>query len=79
MLDKPGYKCYNKGTQGREVNEMTELRENLLDRIIAIYGFEHNITVAFAKACESADFTDEVLTTVVEVHEANPQWDEDEE
>ena len=31
---------------------MTTLRENLLDRIIHVYGFEHKVTIWFAEQCE---------------------------
>lgn len=33
---------YNKGTKEREVDTM---RENLIDRMIRIYGFEHPIVI----------------------------------
>jgi hypothetical protein len=60
---------------------MTTLRENLLDRIIRIYGFEHPITIDIAKMCESypqGEQWDKCLTVLVECHEANPYCEDDE-
>lgn len=55
---------------------MTKFREELLTRIIHIYGFEHEITKNFAAMCESfpndycLDFD---LKQFVEIHEMNPE------
>lgn len=57
---------------------MNAKREELLDRMIRIYGFEHEVVINFARACESDQFTDEVLEIVVRQHEENP-WVEDED
>lgn len=43
--------------------------KNLLDRMIAIYGLEHEATIEFARLVETKRFTKEVLTTIVEAHE----------
>ena len=62
---------------------MTELRENLLDRIIHIYGFEHEITISFAELCirypQDDKIADKELEEIVEYHEQNPQFEEDED
>ena len=46
---------------------MTELRENLLDRIIRIYGFEHKITIWFAKICEMYSQDNKVIDKILEL------------
>ena len=59
---------------------MNELREKLLDRMIRIYGFEHEITISFAKLCETWDNTDtydQALETLVKAHEEFPQIEEE--
>ena len=63
---------YNKGTKEREVDTM---RENLIDRMIRIYGFEHPIVIQFAELCERITYTganDKALMMLVESHEENP-------
>lgn len=56
---------------------MSAFREQLLDRMIRIYGFEHKVVVAFAEACESTFLTDRALEVVVESHEETP-WTSEE-
>ena len=61
---------------------MNTMRENLLDRMIKIYGFEHHIVIAFAKLCERMENTaiyDKTLRILVESHEKYPVLDTDEE
>lgn len=48
------------------------MREQLLNRMIRIYGFEHEVVIAFAELIESNTFTDEMLETIVKAHEAHP-------
>jgi len=56
------------------------MREQLLSRMIRIYGFENEITIEFARLCENDLIADFVLCTIVECHEKNPQiFLEDEE
>ena len=60
---------------------MNTIREDLLYRMIRIYGFENPITVRFAELCESYPnnkISDEMLTILVEAHEAEPQIFEEE-
>ena len=55
---------------------MTNFREELLTRMIHIYGFEHEITKNFATICESFpnDYChDFCLEQLVEAHEAEPE------
>lgn len=60
---------------------MNPMRENLLDRMIKIYGFEHPIVIKFAKQCERWEDTaiyDTILRLAVEAHEKYPNLDTDE-
>ena len=60
---------------------MNPMRENLLDRMIKIYGFEHPIVIKFAKQCERWEDTaiyDTILRLAVEAHEKYPKLDTDE-
>ena len=59
---------------------MTTYRENLLDRMIAIYGLEAPIVVQFARMCEdyhATKWNDTILRLLVEAHEADPVFEED--
>lgn len=53
------------------------MREELLTRMIRIYGFENPAVIQFAKKMEGTA-TDEELTTIVEKHEASV-WEDEEE
>ena len=55
------------------------MREQLLDRMIRIYGFEHEVVITFAEMCEDANFSDWMLEAIVKSHEQYPQISEDEE
>ena len=55
-------------------------REALLDRMIAIYGMEHDIVIRFAKLCErwsDTSWNNKCLRLMVEAHEADPVYEED--
>jgi len=59
---------------------MTTYRENLLDRLIAIYGLENPIVIQFAQICEryaNNAWNDGILWLLVEAHEADPVFEED--
>ena len=61
-----------KRTKGKTMNTM---RENLIDRMIKIYGFEHPSVIWFADLCERWKDTkenDKVLRIIVESHEEFP-------
>ena len=48
------------------------MREQLLDRMIKIYGFEHEIVIDFARICEELALTennDKALEILVKCHE----------
>ena len=55
-------------------------REALIDRMIAIYGMEHNIVIHFAELCErwsDTPWNNTCLRLMVEAHEATPIFEED--
>lgn len=59
---------------------MTTYRENLLDRMIAIYGLEDPIVIQFAGMCEryaNNAWNDDILRLLVEAHEVDPVFEED--
>ena len=56
------------------------MREQLMDRMIRIYGFEHEIVIAFRGMCETCPNTeayDMMLRVLVEWHEEFPVLDEE--
>lgn len=61
---------------------MTEFRNELLNRMIRIYGFENPFVIQFANACESyttpdtCDMWDHILETTVLCHEKSPYFSE---
>jgi hypothetical protein len=44
------------------------MREQLLDQMIAIYGFEHDAVIQFAELMENKNFTEEMLAIIVNAH-----------
>ncbi len=60
-----------------------EFRNDLLTRMIHIYGFEHPLVIEFAEMCEKYTSTglreqwDNCLEMLVEAHEREPQYDTD--
>ena len=55
------------------------MRDQLIDRMIRIYGFEHGVVIEFARMCEKDCFTDRDLEVIVECHESNPVGFDDED
>jgi hypothetical protein len=53
------------------------MRENLIDRMIALYGFESPIVIEFARLCENWIGPNSQLEMLVEAHEACPVYEED--
>ena len=54
---------------------MSEFRANLLSRMIALYGYEHDCVVTFARFCENWSDTaknNKTLEMLVRSHEADP-------
>lgn len=56
---------------------MSEFREKLIDRMIAVYGMENEIVIEFCNLCEDfveTDWNNECLSVLVESHEACPVY-----
>ena len=53
---------------------MTEKREELLTRMIRIYGMEHEVVIMFAEYVENPKIDEKLLETLVKCHEQNPYW-----
>lgn len=61
---------------------MNEFRNKLLDRMIRIYGFEHEIVIRFARQCERFPQTeafDKAFETIVKFHEGTPQIEKEDD
>lgn len=59
---------------------MTKTREQLVDRMIAIYGFENPIVIEFAHICETRSedtFETRFLEKIVQAHEEYPVLESD--
>lgn len=68
----------NKTTTQKGRKTMTE-KEKLLDRMIKIYGFEHEIVIQFAKIIKIPSFDTKILEELVKSHEAYPQIEDEED
>lgn len=58
------------------------MREQLIDRMIRIYGFENPIVIGFCKLCEVWDDTnenDKLLEEIVKLYEKYPNYNNEEE
>ena len=56
---------------------MTEFRENLLTRMIHLYGMEDSLVIEFARLCEEwedNDWNNFALEILVEAHEDCPAF-----
>ena len=45
------------------------MREDLMLKMIEIYGFENEITISFCRLCENQNISDDFLELMVEAHE----------
>lgn len=54
------------------------MREDLLTRMIHIYGFEHKAVIEFAKLMET-EISDHDLETIIKAHEEFPIVEDEEE
>lgn len=54
------------------------MREELLTRMIRLYGFEHKAVIQFAELMERP-ISDEVLETLVKCHEECPLTEDEDE
>ncbi len=48
---------------------MNVVRENLVKRMIRIYGYEHPAVIEFCKLAENTHFPEALLETIVNSHE----------
>lgn len=55
------------------------MREELLTRMIRLYGFEHEAVIQFAELMARPQISDETLETVVKCHEEHPLWEDEDE
>ena len=55
------------------------MKEQLLNRMIKLYGFEHNAVIAFAELIEQNIFTNDIFEDIVKAHEKHPIIEEEEE
>ena len=55
---------------------MNAIRNELLSRMIRLYGFEHPATIEFCELCEDPNYSDEMLLVTVTCHELWP-WPAD--
>jgi len=58
---------------------MSENRERLLDEMIRIYGFEHEVVIEFARLCETYEGDDLMLEQLVKTHKEFPQIENEDE
>lgn len=54
------------------------MREELLTRMIRLYGFEHEAVIEFARLMENEAITDHDLEVIVICNEASPIFEEEE-
>ena len=61
---------------------MNEIRENLIDRMIRIYGFENPTVIDFCQLCEKypiSEINDKRLEILVKCHETYPIVEDEED
>lgn len=63
------YSERKKKKKRKEVSSMTTHRENLINRMIRLYGYEHPAVIEFCKLCENTNFPDNLLEVIVNTHE----------
>ena len=51
---------------------MNAKREELLTRVIRVYGMEHEVTIGFAWLCENSLMSDQALECLCKAHEVFP-------
>ena len=67
-----------KRTKGKSMNTMNTMRENLIDRMVKIYGSEHPAVIHFTELCEclkDTEINNTILRLAVEAHEKFPALD----
>ena len=62
--------------------EIIVMIEQLIERMVHIYGFENHIVIEFCKLCEAwedIEDRDHLLEVIVKSHEEFPQFDDEDE
>ena len=54
-------------------------REEMLTRMIRLYGFEHEAVIQFGWLMARPQISDKTLETVVKCHEEHPLWEDEDE
>ncbi len=54
-------------------------REEMLTRMIRLYGFEHEVVIQFSWLMARPQISDETLETIVKCHEEYPLWENEDE
>ncbi len=65
---------YNHQEKVKKKKEKTKMMEQLMDRMIALYGFENELTIQFCELCEKNVFSYDTLALLVEAHEQYPMY-----
>ena len=76
-IDKNKKICYTLIIKRKEIKTMT--REEMLTRMIRLYGFEHEAVIQFGWLMARPQISDETLETVVKCHEEHPLWEDEDE
>lgn len=54
-------------------------REEMLTKMIRLYGFEHEAVIQFGRLMAKSQISDETLETIVKCHEECPLWEDEDE
>ena len=76
-IDKNKKICYTLIIKRKEIKTMT--REEMLTRMIRLYGFEHEAVIQFGWLMARPQISDETLETIVKCHEEHPLWENEDE
>lgn len=64
--------CYNVDNKKGRNERMSTKREELLTRVVRVYGLEHEVTRGFAELCEDSLMPDLLLEVLCKAHEVFP-------
>ncbi len=64
--------CYNVDNKKGRNERMSTKREELLTRVVRVYGLEHAVTRGFAELCEDSMMPDLLLEVLCKAHEVFP-------
>lgn len=71
-LDNEAHVCYNVDNKKGRNERMSTKREELLTRVVRVYGLEHEVTRGFAELCEDNLMPDLLLEVLCKAHEVFP-------